>query len=140
MSAQARDAAGNQATAASIPSVTVNNSVLPGLVAAYNFDDSAGTTLTDRTGRGHHGTVSGATWTTQGRFGSALGFDGVNDWVTVPDAGDLDLTTGMTVEAWVYPTTQGNGTWRNVLIKQRPGGEVYNLYANSTPTSRPHME
>jgi len=37
----------------------------------------------------------------------ALTFDGVNDRVTIPDAADLDLTTGMTLEAWVYPTTSG---------------------------------
>ena len=40
----------------------------------------------------------------------------------------LDLTTGMTLEAWVYPTAAGGGSWRNVLIKERAGGEVYNLY------------
>jgi hypothetical protein len=35
----------------------------------------------------------------------------------------------MTLETWVFPTTLGTG-WRNVIIKERPGGEVYNLYAN----------
>ena len=75
--------------------------------------------------------MSGATWTSQGKFGGALSFDGVNDWVTVADANALDLTTGMTLEAWVYPTASGSGSWRNVIIKERPGGEVYNLYANT---------
>jgi hypothetical protein len=75
--------------------------------------------------------VSGATWTTAGRFGNALVFDGVNDWVTVPDHNALDLTTGMTLAAWVFPTAHGNGVWRNVIIKERPGGEVYNLYSNA---------
>ena len=32
---------------------------------------------------------AGATWTTAGRFGNALSFDGVNDWVTVADANAL---------------------------------------------------
>jgi hypothetical protein len=99
-------------------------------VAAYSFNEGAGGTLTDRTGLGHTGTVSGATWTTQGRFGGALSFDGVNDWVTIADANDLDITTGLTVEAWVYPTALGATTWREVVIKERPGGEVFNLYAN----------
>ena len=62
---------------------------------------------------------------------SALTFDGVNDWVTVNDANDLDFTTAMTMEAWVYPTASGGGSWRTVLIKERPSGEVYNLYANA---------
>ena len=37
----------------------------------------------------------------------------------------------MTLEAWVYPTVNGAGSWRNVLIKERSSGEVYNLYANT---------
>ena len=80
---------------------------------------------------GHTGTISGASWTTKGKFGNALSFNGTSDWVTISDANDLDLTTGMTLEAWVYPTALGAGEWRNVLIKERPGDEVYDLYANS---------
>ena len=63
--------------------------------------------LVDRSGRGHTGTISGATWTTAGRFGGALAFDGVNDWVTVADTAALDLTTGMTLEAWVILDAAG---------------------------------
>ena len=91
------------------------------LVAAYGFDEGTGTTLLDQTGKGHTGTAAGATWTAQGKFGSALTFDGVNDWVTVNDANDLDFTTGMTLEAWVFPTASGGGSWRNVVIKERAG-------------------
>ena len=101
------------------------------LVAAYAMNKGSGTILADWTGKGHTGTLSGAAWTPAGRFGGALSFDGVNDWVTVADAADLDLTTGLTLEAWVYPTVSGGGSWRNVLIKERTGGEVYNLYANA---------
>jgi hypothetical protein len=130
LSGRARDAIGNQATSPGV-SVTVSNGGVTGLVAAYSFNEGSGTTLADRTGSGRTGTISGATWTTQGRNGGALSFDGVNDWVTVADANSLDLTTGMTLEAWVYPTAGGGGSWRNVIIKERTGGEVYNLYANA---------
>ncbi len=65
------------------------------------------------------GTVSGATWTI-GRFGNALSFDGMNDWVTVPDAASLDLTSGMTLEAWVLPTALG-AAWRTAIIKEGSG-------------------
>jgi hypothetical protein len=133
LSARARDAAANQTTSTAV-SVSVNNANL-GLVAAYSFNEGAGTSLIDRTGTGHTGSVTGATWTTLGRFGGGLTFDGLNDWVTVNDANDLDFTTGMTLEAWVYPTASGGGSWRNVIIKERPGGEVYNLYANADTNS-----
>ena len=130
LAARARDAAGNVATSSAV-TVTVNNTAPTGLVASYSFNEGTGTTLVDRSGNGRTGTVSGATWTSQGKSGGALSFDGVNDWVTVADANALDLTTGMTLEAWVYPTASGSGSWRNVIIKERPSGEVYNLYANT---------
>lgn len=96
------------------------------LIAAYSFNEGTGTTLTDRSGRGHTGTISGATWSTAGKYGGALSFDGVNDWVTVNDTAALDLTTGMTLEAWVNPSAVSN--WRTVLLKEQPGGLVYALY------------
>lgn len=99
-----------------------------GPVAAYGFNDGAGPTVADATGNGNGGTISGAAWTTAGRFGSALSFDGINDWVTVPDANSLDFSTAMTLEAWVYPTSVSN--WRQAVLKERTGGLVYALYAN----------
>ena len=67
---------------------------------------ASGTSDGRRRGNGNNGTVSGTTWT-PGRFGNALSFNGVNDWVTVPDSATLDLTSAMTLEAWVYPTALG---------------------------------
>lgn len=133
LSARARDAAGNESAATSV-SVTVDDIAL-GLVGAYNFDEGSGSALLDRTGLGHDGILTGAAWNAEGRFGGALAFDGVNDWVTVADANDLDFNTAMTLEAWVYPTSLDNGVWHNVLIKERTGGEAYNLYANTDSNS-----
>src|SRR4029450_8148421 len=93
------------------------------------FNEGSGSTTADASGNSHTGTITGATWTTQGKFGNALTFDGVNDWVTVASTSLLGLTTGMTLQAWVFPTALG-ANWRNVIIKERPGGEVYNLYSN----------
>jgi hypothetical protein len=112
-----------------------DTSAPPGLVAAYNFNEGSGTALTDRTTHGHNGTLSGPTWTAAGRNGGALSFDGVNDSVRVSDHNDLDLTTGMTVEAWVRPTALGNG-WRTVVFKEQPGHMTYALYAG-TDSGRP---
>jgi len=72
---------------------------------------------------------SHATWTAGGKFGAALSFDGSSSWVTVADAPDLDLSDGMTLEAWVRPSALGT-SWRTVLFKERSGGVVYSLYAN----------
>jgi hypothetical protein len=111
----------------------------PGLVAAWGFEEGSGTTVADESGNTHTGTISGAVWTTSGRFGNALTFDGVNDWITVAHSASLSLTTGMTIEAWVYPTANGGGAYRNVVIKERASSEVYSLYANDE-TNRPLVE
>jgi hypothetical protein len=127
-----QDTSGNTNTDDFTISFSVAQSAVAGLVAAYSFNEGSGISVGDATGKGHTGTLSGATWNTQGKFGNALTFNGVNSWVTVADANDLDLTTGMTLEAWVFPTAAATATtWRNVLIKERSGGEVYNLYADT---------
>jgi hypothetical protein len=101
-----------------------------GLVAAFNFDEGSGLKVNDVSGNANHGTISGATWTSLGRYGKALVFDGVNDWVSINDSPSLDLTTRMTLEAWVYPTVTPTG-WRTVIQKEQSGGAVYYLHANS---------
>ena len=107
-----------------------------GPVAAYSMDQGAGTALPDISGNGNAGTLAGQTWITGGRFGGALNFSG--NIVTVPDSASLDLTTGMTQEAWVRPSALG-GIWRTVLLKERPGGLVYSLYAHGTDSTNVPM-
>ena len=43
-------------------------------------------------------------------------FNGTTALVTIPNASVLQLTTGMTLEAWVNPTTVNNA-WRDVIYK-----------------------
>jgi hypothetical protein len=132
LSARARDAAGNPTLAANVP-VTVSNTQPTGLVAAYAFNEGTGTAVTDSSGNNNTGTIgSGVTWTTQGRYGSALVFNGTSGRVTVNDAASLRLTNGMTLEAWVNPSVV-SGTWRDVIYK---ANDNYYLEATSTSASR----
>jgi hypothetical protein len=130
LGATARDPSGNVGTAPPVP-VTVDNGQAPpaGLVAGYAFEESSGASVLDVSGRANVGTLSGPTRTTAGRFRNALSFDGVNDRVDVPDSQSLDVTAGVTVEGWVFPTALGT-VWRTVAGKERSGGIVYVLYAN----------
>src|SRR5205809_7484632 len=105
----------------------------PGLVAAYSFNEGSGTTVADVSGNNNTGTLSGATWTTAGRYGNALVFNGTNASVTVPNAASLGLAPGMTLEAWVYPTATPTG-WRAVIDKNVDG---YYLMASSDQGNRP---
>ncbi|MEV3978275.1 LamG-like jellyroll fold domain-containing protein [Nonomuraea sp. NPDC049758] len=87
-----------------------------GLVAAYGMNEGAGTAVADSSGKGNAGTAASTTWSTSGRFGKALSFDGTSSWVTVADSASLHLTGGMTLEAWVRPTSVTG--WRTVLMKE----------------------
>jgi hypothetical protein len=107
-----------------------------GPVLALSFNEASGTVATDTSGRGNHGTISGAT-RVAGRTGagSALLFDGVNDWVTVADSSTLDLTTALTIEAWVNPALV-NG-WETLVLKERGVGDMaYGLYAADGTTAQ----
>jgi PKD repeat protein len=137
LTAVARDGAGNATTSAPV-TVTVSNTAPTGLVAAYAFDETAGTTAADASGSGNTGSLSGATFTTAGRNGGAVSFDGVNDWVTVADANSLDLTSAMTLEAWINPSALGTA-WRTVVFKEQVGNLTYGLYANRN-TTRPNAQ
>jgi hypothetical protein len=135
LTAVARDAAANTTVSAPV-AVTVSNAApAAGVVAAYAFSDGAGTTVRDSSGNANNGTAANATWSTAGKTGGALSFNGTSSLVTVPDSASLDLTTGMTLEAWVRPTATGTA-WRTVLFKEQAGGMVYSLYANQQ-TNRP---
>jgi chitodextrinase len=134
---RAVDASGNlsaysavaEATTAAAPATP------PGLVGAWGFTEGAGTSTADASGRGNSGTlVGGTSWSTQGRYGSALSFNGTNGQVRVADSASLDLTTAMTLSAWIRPAASQNG-WRTILQRQT---DAYFLNAgNSDGPLRP---
>ena len=103
-----------------------------GLVLALGFDEGAGRAAVDSSVVGNTATTREASMVrAAGKFGTAMRFDGVNDWVTVTDgaaASPLDLTNRMTIEAWVNPTALSG--WETVVLKERAGGLAYALYAH----------
>lgn len=96
-----------------------------GLVAAYGFEEIGGTKVADASNKANHGIIKEAIRVSTGRYGKALKFDGVNDWVTINDSASLDLSSGLTLESWVYPQSIKSSS---VLLKEQVGGAVYNLY------------
>ncbi len=73
-----------------------------GLVGHYTFDEGSGTVIRDRTGRGNDGRRYGAEFI-RGNAGTALRFDGVDDYVDFGPAPGLSFKRTVTVTAWVYP-------------------------------------
>ncbi|TMG42047.1 MAG: LamG domain-containing protein, partial [Chloroflexi bacterium] len=106
---RAMDAAGNLSPYSNIASATTQAPPPPppgGLVAAYGFSEGTGTTTADATGKGHTGTLQGgASWTTSGKYGSGLSFNGSTAYVDLGNAADLQLTGSMTWSAWIYATS-----------------------------------
>jgi len=130
---RATDAATNLGPYSNTATATTLAGGGPSPVAAYSFNEGTGTTVADASGTGNAGTIGTATWTTQGKYGGALVFDGSSALVTVPDSASLDLTTGMTLEAWVNPSTSLTG-WKDVVYK---GDDNYYLMGSSSSLGQP---
>ncbi|MFI7701790.1 LamG-like jellyroll fold domain-containing protein [Nonomuraea sp. NPDC049480] len=133
---RAFDAAGNLSSSSAEVSAAVSAPPTnQGLVAAYGMNEGTGSTIADASATGNSGTLTNTTWSATGKYGSALSFNGTSSWVTVGDSPSLRLTTGMTLQAWIRPTTVNS--WRTVIMKQYTGDLAYVLSAGSD-NNRPH--
>ncbi|MHB8970517.1 MAG: LamG domain-containing protein [Pirellulaceae bacterium] len=65
----------------------------------YHFDEGQGASAGDVSGHGGDGEVRGAEWT-EGRFGTALRFDGVDDCVFRQVTRNIEGLRQLTVECW----------------------------------------
>jgi hypothetical protein len=75
-----------------------------GPAAAYGFSEGAGTTTSDASGNGITGQMQGATWTTAGKYGNAVAFNGSNSYIDLGNPSSLQITGSMTWSAWAYAT------------------------------------
>jgi len=91
-----------------------------GLVAYWSFDEGTGNTVYDLSGNGNHGTIYGAKWV-QGKFGKALSFDGVDDYVDCGDDESLNPGTGsFTISIWVGGYTDTSSNMHTLVAKGDP--------------------
>src|SRR5262245_1572545 len=86
-----------------------------GLVSWWPGDGTA-----DDIADNNDGTLAGGATFASGRVGQAFSFDGVDDYVLVPDSPNLDFnpTSFVTVDAWVFRTS--TASVQHILGK-RPG-------------------
>src|SRR5467141_1731803 len=87
-----------QAATSFAPSLTASP-VSP--TATYGFNEGSGNTTADASGNANMRTVSGPSWTTAGRYGSALSFNGTNAYVEAANSNSLNPGTAATFSAWV---------------------------------------
>jgi hypothetical protein len=101
----------------------------PELLAQLRFNETSGTTAADASGHAYAGTlVNGPLWVA-GRTGNALGLDGVDDYVSLPDGVVADLAD-FSIASWVY--VDAAGTWARVF----DFGSGTRRYMFLTPRSR----
>lgn len=86
---------------------------LPPLFADYPFDQTAGPTITDASGNGRNGTLSGTATFPAGVIGNALSLPGASgDYVTLPSA-FIQTLTNITIALWV--NVHADQTWQRVF-------------------------
>jgi len=89
---------------AQLSTSSFNPGVDPGCVGYWSFNEGKGDTAYDGSGNENHGTINGANWT-EGLMGSALEFDGEDDYV---DSNyHLNPAETHSVSLWVYFPSDG---------------------------------
>ncbi|RKU34054.1 hypothetical protein C6495_08765 [Candidatus Poribacteria bacterium] len=86
-----------------IANLGVANIAEEGLVAYWPFDEGTGKKAEDVTGNGHDGKFAGAPKWVDGKFGTALEFDGEEAHVVVADDAALAIEENITFMAWFSP-------------------------------------
>ena len=98
-----------------IASLSIANVAEEGLVAYWPFDEGDGKTAEDITGNGHDGEVASSPKWVDGKFGTALEFDGEDDHVVVADNAAFAIEENITFMAWFSPNDSLNS--RRLMVK-----------------------
>jgi len=90
----------------------------PSCVLYLPFREGNGNIVNDQSIFQNNGTIHGASWVSNGIRGSALKFDGVDDYVDCGNDSSLDITDVITVEAWMkISSIKGSSHDNNFLVK-----------------------
>jgi len=107
-----------------------------GLVGHWTMDDNAAnTTVLDSSGRSNHGTARRNTsaLSTLGKIGSALTFNGSSDYINCGNASSLDITSSISVSAWVRFNSLPN--YQTIVTKRGTEPDKTANYAFRTGTA-----
>ncbi|MCK5451870.1 MAG: hypothetical protein KAI51_00360, partial [Candidatus Aenigmarchaeota archaeon] len=117
------------------------------LVFFMNLDNNAlisetSVSAADNSNYENNGIIHGASWTADGKYGSALEFNGGGDYVDCGNDNSLDITDAITISAWIKRDDLNN---EDEILSKRQSGQVpyrfkisdgdrlyFRCYSNST--------
>ena len=89
-----------------------------GLVGLWSFEEGEDPTIAyDSSGNNNDGAIYEAIYNPDQWGGNALSFDGVDDYVDCGNDASLNITTAITIEAWVYPRSAGLNNYGRITDK-----------------------
>lgn len=128
---------GDQIQAWMYREVDATHPAVQDLSGYWQFDEAGGSIAADTSQSGNPGTLANmdsgtrAPSLSEAVFGNALEFDGVNDYVEIPDAEELDLSTSFTLSAWIYRI--GNSSaWERIISKSDNSNYDYWMQVNGS--------
>lgn len=104
------------------------NTLSQDLVAHWNFNEGSGSIAHDTSGNNNNGTINGPAWT-NGIEGSALRFDGIDDYVEIPHSPSLSFTNVISIVLWLKMNSGYGGG--HVISKCASGGATQILVSIS---------
>ena len=85
-----------------------------GCVLWLQFDEEKGDVAYDQSGIGNNGGIYGAT-RVKGKIGGALDFNGVDNYVEIPDSDSFRFPNEVTFEVWVF--IRALPEWKEIVAK-----------------------
>ncbi len=86
-------------------------------VGAWLLNEAGAETSEDISGNGNHVVIKGKPKWDEGKFGKAIDFDGVDDYIECPDNDTLDVgTVNFTVVSWIKCAKYNPGDWEAQIV------------------------
>ena len=93
-----------------------------GLIGHWRLDELTGATAFDTSGKNNHGTLNNFSFNTgsysPGKVNTALNFNGTNNFISIPNAKILQLTSAMSITGWIRSDTWGSGTDVDIILRK----------------------
>jgi Tfp pilus assembly protein PilX len=115
--------------------ISMSVSSIPTPMGWWKMDDASGTTAVDSSGNGNNGTLfNGAIWTTLGKIGGALDFNGTDGYVNIANNGGFFSRVDgqeLSLSVWINPSRLGGQYQDIVTLRDASVGHNWILYQHT---------